>query len=91
MGQRQFPSLGDQVAGQINGSLDFDGGDDYVSTPSIFGAVTQLSFSVWAKEKVGTTGNRGIMGNYKGSTPYFVLQYETNSGTRNININWLGV
>ena len=45
----------DQVAGQIDGSLDFDGGDDYVDT-SLNTAFNDFSVVVWFKDTPGGDG-----------------------------------
>ncbi|MCK5160009.1 MAG: DUF2341 domain-containing protein, partial [Candidatus Aureabacteria bacterium] len=45
---------GDQVAGQIDGSLEFDGGDDYIgmnNTTDFNGPFTQLTISGWFEVK----------------------------------------
>ncbi|MCK5413091.1 MAG: DUF2341 domain-containing protein, partial [Candidatus Pacebacteria bacterium] len=50
---------GDQVAGQIDGSLDFDGTDDYVGISSISIDKDNGSFSFWVKTSADFSSNYG--------------------------------
>jgi len=45
-------SSADQIIGQVNGSLDLDGGDDYVDLPDVDFGTNDFTFSMWVNPDV---------------------------------------
>ena len=62
---------GDQVAGQINGSLDFDGSDDYIAAANSIPALAiadSFTWSFWLYLETGNGAADTIIGNRYGGT-----------------------
>ena len=69
----------DQVAGQIDGSLDFDGGDDYVVVPTSVSLDTldDATFSAWVKSDNVALANQILFNPGASATDRFQLKFTT--------------
>ncbi len=78
----------DQVAGQVCGSIDFDGTDDYVDSGLLGNSITNVTFSTWFKsDDAGSIGNDYV-------AQRFVSQPRTSANSRfalGINDNSIAV
>ncbi|MHA2156422.1 MAG: DUF2341 domain-containing protein [Candidatus Hodarchaeales archaeon] len=76
---------GDQIAGQIDGSLDFDGSDDEISLPGVvIGDRAAWTFSAWIRMGADTADQRTIYseGDTGVSDYLFLYVDDTNSEVR---------
>jgi hypothetical protein len=72
----------DQVAGQVDGSLDFDGSNDYVNNGSS-STLAPATFTVsgWAKPDIGDTSSRAIAGKIDTGKKGFSLRKDAWGGS----------
>lgn len=83
----------DQVAGQINGSLDFDGDDDYVviANATSMNVSDNLTISVWFSTDTITGGNIRLIDCGEGGAGYYVaIENDVARYRAQIDDNWYG-